>query len=162
MRVYVCVKSKGEEMMRYDFVANQQDNQFYPVCEADIEEVEGALGLKFPFELRKFLLEVGYGFIQGSEYNINRIMGPSSIRDARLKVNDFEFYPDIELYEDLEEGKLLFFEANESALLLIEISEEQNNAIYYDDIKIADSLEEFLEKVMEDDNYYIDLAGYDI
>lgn len=162
MRVYVCVKSKGEEMMRYDFVANQQDNQFYPVCEADIEEVEGTLGLKFPFELRKFLLEVGYGFIQGSEYNINRIMGPSSIRDARLKVNDFEFYPDIELYEDLEEGKLLFFEANESALLLIEISEEQNNAIYYDDTKIADSLEEFLKKVMEDDNYYIDLAGYDI
>lgn len=149
-------------MMRYDFVANQQDSQFYPVCEADIEEVEGTLGLKFPFELRKFLLEVGYGFLQSSKDNINRIMGPSSIRDARLKVNDFEFYPDIELYEDLEEGKLLFFEANESALLLIEISEEQNNAIYYDDTKIADSLEEFLKKVMEDDNYYIDLAGYDI
>jgi antitoxin YxxD len=160
--VYVCVSYKGEEMMRCDFVANQQDNQFYYVCEADIEEVERTLGLKFPFELRKFLLEVGYGFLRGSEYNINRIMGPSSIRDARLKVNDFEFYPDIELYEELEEGKLLFFEANESALLLIEISQEQHNAIYYDDIKIADSLEEFLEKVMEDDNYYIDLAGYDI
>ncbi|MFT7827052.1 SMI1/KNR4 family protein [Priestia megaterium] len=144
--------------MRYDFVADQKDNQFYPVCESDIKEVEGTLGLKFPFELRKFLLEVGYGFIQGSEYNINRIMGPSSIRDARLKVNDFEFYPDIELYEDLEADKLLFFEANKSALLLIEISEEQHNAIYYDDIKIADSLEEFLEKVMEDGNYYIDLA----
>ncbi len=84
-------------------------------------------------------------------------MGPSSIRDARLKVNDFEFYPDIEVYEDLEEDKLIFFEANESALLLIEISEEQNNAIYYDDIKIADSLEEFLKKIMEDDKYYIDL-----
>ncbi|AXI29756.1 hypothetical protein CIB87_12305 [Priestia megaterium] len=141
--------------MRYDFVANQQDNQFYHVCEADIEDAERTLGLKFPFELRKFLLEVGYGFLRGSEYNINRIMGPSSIRDARLKVNDFELYPDIELYEELEEGKLLFFEANESALLLIEISEEQNNAIYYDDIKIADSLEEFLEKVMEDDGYYL-------
>lgn len=85
-------------------------------------------------------------------------MGPSSIRDARLKVNDFEFYPDIELYEGLEEDKLLFFEVNESALLLIEISQEQKNAIYYDDIKIADSLEEFLKKVIEDDGYYIDLA----
>ncbi|MGG3193092.1 MULTISPECIES: SMI1/KNR4 family protein [Priestia] len=144
--------------MRYDFVTDQRNNQFYSVCESDIEGVEGTLGLKLPFELRKFFLEVGYGFLQGSEYNINRIMGPSSIRDARLKVNDFELYPDIELYEDLEEDKLLFFEANESALLLIEISEEQNNAIYYDDTKIADSLEEFLEKVMEDDNYYIDLA----
>lgn len=63
-------------MMRYDFVANQQDNQFYPVCESDIKEVEGTLGLKFPFELRKFLLEVGYGFIQGSEYNIKPYHGP--------------------------------------------------------------------------------------
>ncbi|MFQ6583357.1 SMI1/KNR4 family protein [Priestia megaterium] len=144
--------------MRYDFVTDQRKNQFYSVCESDIKEVEGTLGLKFPFELRKFLLEVGYGFIQGSEYNINRIMGPSSIRDARLKVNDFEFYPDIELYEDLEAGKLIFFEVNESALLLIEIGEEPHNPIYYDDIKIADSLEEFLKKMVEDDRYYIDLA----
>lgn len=144
--------------MRYDFVTNQKDNQFYSVCESDIEGVEGTLGLKLPFELRKFFLEVGYGFLQSSKDNINRIMGPSSIRDARLKVNDFEFYPDIELYEELEEGKLLFFEANESALLLIEISEEPHNPIYYDDIKIADSLEEFLKKMVEDDRYYIDLA----
>ncbi|WP_230932782.1 SMI1/KNR4 family protein [Priestia sp. TSO9] len=108
--------------------------------------------------MRKFLLEEGCGFLQGSDYNINRIMGLSSIRDARLKVNNFEFYPDIELYEDLEEDKLLFFEANESALLLIEISEEPHNPIYYDDIKIADSLEEFLKKMVEDDRYYIDLA----
>ncbi|MGF9946777.1 SMI1/KNR4 family protein [Priestia megaterium] len=143
--------------MRCDFVKTQKDNQFYPVSENDIEEVEGTLGLKFPFELRKFLLEVGYGFLQRSEYNINSIMGPFSIRDARLKVNDFKFYPDIEVYEDLEKDKLIFFEVNESALLLIEISEEQNNAIYYDDIKIADSLEEFFKKIMEDDKYYIDL-----
>lgn len=33
------------------------ENQFYPVCESDIKEVEGTLGLKFPFELSKFLLE---------------------------------------------------------------------------------------------------------
>jgi len=57
----------------------------------------------------------------------------------------------------LEEDKLIFFEVNESALLLIDISEEQHNAVYYDDIKIADSLEEFLRKIMEDDKYYIDL-----
>ncbi|RDZ17787.1 hypothetical protein C3744_02550 [Priestia megaterium] len=143
--------------MRYDFVVDEKANQFYPVRETDIEGVEETLGLKFPFELRKFLLEVGYGFFKGSEYNINHIMGPSSIRDARLKVNDFEFYPDIEFYKDLEEDKFIFFEANESALLLIEISEEQHNAIYYDDIKIADSLEKFLKKVMEDDGYYVDL-----
>lgn len=111
----------------------------------------------FPYDLREFLIEVGYGFLRKTEYNINRIMGPDSIRDARLKVNDFEFYPGIEVYEELEEGKLIFFEANESALLLIDLGAEKNNSIYYDEIKIADSLEEFLRKVMSDDKYYIDL-----
>lgn len=149
---------KGVNKMKYDFIKDYQENQFYPVSEDEIQDLEEILGLKLPFELRKFLLEVGYGFLKRSEYNINRIMGPSSIRDARLKTNDFEFYPDIEVYEDLEEDKLIFFEANESALLLIELSEEQNNPIYYDDIKIADSLEEFLIKIMDDDKYYIDLA----
>ncbi|WP_085990930.1 SMI1/KNR4 family protein [Oceanobacillus senegalensis] len=143
--------------MRFDFIKNQVGNQFFPVSEKEIEKVESTLGLKFPYDLREFLIEVGYGFLRRSEYNVNRIMGPTSIRDARLKGNDFEFYPDIEVYEELEEDKLIFFEANESALLLIDLSEEKNNSIYYDEIKIADSLEEFLRKVMDDDNYYIDI-----
>lgn len=143
--------------MRYDFITRQKENQFFSVSKYELENVEETLGLKFPSELKQFLLEVGYGFLKRSEYNINRIMGPASIRDARLKVNDFEFYPDIEVYEELEENKLIFFEANESALLLIEMGEEKNNRIYYDDIKIADSLEEFLKKIMENDKYYIDL-----
>lgn len=144
--------------MKYDSIINHEENQFYPVSQKEIEEVEESLGVKIPFELKSFLTEIGYGFLKRSEYNINRIMGPASIRDARLKVGDFEFYPDIESYEDLEENKLIFFEANESALLLIEMSEEKNNAIYYDDIKIADSLAEFLERIMENDRYYVDLG----
>lgn len=143
--------------MRFNFIKGQDGSQFFPVNENEIEEVESTLGLKIPYDLREFLLEVGYGFLRKSEYNINRIMGPASIRDARLKVNDFEFYPDIEAYEELEGDKLIFFEANESALLLIELGEEKSNSIYYDEIKIADSFEEFLRKLMDNDNYYIDM-----
>ena len=143
--------------MRFDFIKSQDGNQFFPVSEKEIEEVETTLGLKLPCDLREFLIEVGYGFLRKSEYNINRIMGPASIRDARLKVNDFEFFPDIELYEELEEDKLIFFEANESALLLIELGDEKHNSIYYDETKIADSFEEFLRKIMDDDKYYIDI-----
>ncbi|AMQ71436.1 MULTISPECIES: SMI1/KNR4 family protein [Bacillus] len=143
--------------MKYDFIKNYKENTFYPVSENEILEVENKLGLRLPYDLRQFLLEVGYGFLKKSEYNINRILGPASIRDARLKVNDFEFYPDIEVYEELEEDKLIFFEANESALLLIALGNEQNNSIYYDDIKIADSLEEFLIELMKNDKYYLDL-----
>ncbi|MCO4852827.1 SMI1/KNR4 family protein [Bacillus vallismortis] len=143
--------------MKYDFIKSYKENIFYPVNENEILEVENKLGLRLPYDLRQFLLEVGYGFLKKSEYNINRILGPASIRDARLKVNDFEFYPDIEVYEELEEDKVIFFEANESALLLIELGNEQNNSIYYDEIKIADSLEEFLKELMKNDKYYIDL-----
>ncbi|MGX4255966.1 SMI1/KNR4 family protein [Bacillus velezensis] len=143
--------------MKYDFIKTYKENTFYPVSENEILEVENKLGLRLPYDLRQFLLEIGYGFLKKSEYNINRILGPASIRDARLKVNDFEFYPDIEVYEELEEDKLIFFEANESALLLIALGNEQNNSIYYDDIKIADSLEEFLIELMKNDKYYLDL-----
>ncbi|RXZ01521.1 SMI1/KNR4 family protein [Fictibacillus sp. S7] len=140
--------------MRFDYIKEQVGNEFYPVSEKEIEEAESNLGLKFPNDLREFLLEVGYGFLKKTENN--RIMGPASIRDARLKVNDFKFYPDIEAYEELEEDKLIFFEANESALLLIGLG-EGNNPIYYDEIKIANSLEEFLRNMKDDDNYYIDI-----
>ncbi|MTH54548.1 hypothetical protein GKZ89_14180 [Bacillus mangrovi] len=143
--------------MRYEFIKNNKGSEFFPVELSEIEEVEEALGLKLPSELRDLFIEVGYGFLGESENNINRLMGPYSLRDARLKVNDFEFYPDIDAYEDLEETKLIFFEASESALLLIEMGEGKDNSIYYDDIKIANSLEEFLKKMMENDNYYIDI-----
>lgn len=67
---------------------------------------------------------MGYGFFKKLEYNINCIFGFVLIRDVRLKVNDFEFYLDIEVYEEFEEDKVIFFEVNESVLLLIELGNE--------------------------------------
>ncbi|GLO68090.1 hypothetical protein MACH08_38740 [Oceanobacillus kimchii] len=81
--------------MSLDFIKEDNENSFYPVSEYEIEDVETELNLKFPKELVNFYLEIGYGFIKGSEFNINRIMDPYSIRDFRLRINDFEYYPDI-------------------------------------------------------------------
>ncbi len=50
--------------------------------------------LSFPKELRKFYMELGYGFLKGDSGNINRLMDPLSVRDFRLKQNDFEYFPD--------------------------------------------------------------------
>ncbi|WP_191562158.1 SMI1/KNR4 family protein [Metabacillus idriensis] len=143
--------------MSYEFINVNQENSFYPVTENEIEEVEKELDLKFPEELVNFYLEVGYGFIKGSEFNINRIMDPYSIRDFRLRVNDFEFYPDIEIYDEFENNKLIFFEGSESALMSIELNENNRSPIYYYDIQIATSLEEFLRKIEENDKYYLEL-----
>lgn len=59
----------------------------------EINEVEKVLNLNIPKELKNLLLEIGYGFINGAECNVNRIMDPESIRDFRLRKGDFEFYP---------------------------------------------------------------------
>jgi len=145
--------------MSYEFIKENQENNFYPVPENEIKEVEKELDLKFPKELVNFYIEVGYGFIKGSEFNINRIMDPYSVRDFRLRVNDFEYYPDIEIYEEFENNKLIFFEGSESALMSIELNENNRSAVYYYDIQIATSLEEFLRKIEENDRYYLELLA---
>ncbi|AUO14403.1 SMI1/KNR4 family protein [Priestia megaterium] len=143
--------------MGYESMKANQENSFYPVTENEIKEVEKELDLKFPKELVNFYIEVGYGFIKGSEYNINRIMDPYSVRDSRLRDNDFEFYPDIEIYDEFENNKLIFFEGSESALMSIELNEKNSSPVYYYDIQIATSLEEFLRKIEVDDKYYLEL-----
>lgn len=145
--------------MSYEFIKANQEHSFYPVIENEIKEVERELDLKFPKELVNFYIEVGYGFIKGAEFNINRMMDPYSVRDFRLRVNDFEFYPDIEIYDEFENNKLIFFESSESALMSIELTEKNRSAVYYYDIQIATSLEEFLRKIAENDKYYLELLA---
>lgn len=143
--------------MKYDFLKEDSENKFYPVKLEEINELEEDLKLQVPKELKKLLLEIGYGFINGSEYNANRIMDTYSIRDFRLRQGDFQFYPDIDMYDEYEEDKLMFFEGSESALISIELTDKDINNIFYYDVKIADSLEEFLLKIKQDDSYYLEL-----
>lgn len=143
--------------MKYDFLKEDNENKFYPVKLEEINVVEKELKLQVPKELKEFLLEIGYGFIKGSEYNVNRIMDPYSIRDFRLRQDDFKFYPDIEIYDEYEEGKVIFFEGSESTLISIELTDRETSNIFYYDVKIASSLEEFLMKMQQDDSYYLEL-----
>lgn len=143
--------------MKYDFLKGDNQNKFYSVKIEEINELEKELNLSIPKELKDFFLEMGYGFINGSECNVNRIMDTRSIRDFRLRKGDFEFYPDIEIYDEYEVGKLIFFEGSESALISIELTDDNSGNIFYYDIKIADSLEEFVTKIQEDDNYYLEM-----
>lgn len=143
--------------MGFEFIKENDENNFYPVYENEISKVEKELELKFPEELVHFYKEIGYGFIKESEFNINRIMDPYSIRDFRLRINDFEFYPDIEIYDEFEDGKLIFFEGNESALMSIELNGKNKCPVYYYDVQIANSLEEFLRLIEENDQYYLEI-----
>ena len=129
-------------------------NQFYPLTRDKIKESESKLGIIFPKLLREFYLEIGYGVIGSEVGNINRIMDPESVLDFRLRQNDFEFYPDIEIYDEFEKDKMIFFEANESVLISIGFGSDNSGKIYYYDEEISKNLTEFLEKLSEDDTFY--------
>ena len=131
-------------------------NKFYEVKMSDIEDVENEIGIIFPDQLKKFYLEVGYGFIHGSEGNVNRIMDPYSVRDFRLRQNDFEYYTDIEIYGEFENNKLIFFEGNEVSMISIAFDNDKSNSIFYYDEKIADSFIDFINKISKDDTFYYD------
>lgn len=149
------VKRIKEMINESKVIVNQ--NKFYSVKIEEINELEKELNLNIPKELKDFLLEIGYGFINGSECNVNRIMDTKSIKDFRLRKGDFEFYPDIEIYDEYEEDKLIFFEGSESALISIELTDDNSSSIFYYDVKIADSLEKFLIKIQKNDNYYLEI-----
>ena len=49
---------------------------------------------------------------------------------------------------------MIFFEANESALISIGFGSDNSGKIYYYDEEISKNLAEFLEKLSEDDTFY--------
>lgn len=137
---YELIKSKGKK--------------FYEVLESEIVEAEKAIGITIPDELKEFYRNLGYGFFCSEQGNINRLMDPLSVRDFRLRQNDFKYYPDIQIYDYFEENKLIFFEVNESMLFSIQTNIEGKCKIYNYDKVIADSLEEFVTKIIENETYY--------
>ncbi|MBO2535690.1 SMI1/KNR4 family protein [Rummeliibacillus suwonensis] len=128
-------------MVNLKFI-NKLENKTYKVDENDILKAEKRMNISFPDDLKQLYLEVGYGFIEGQSANaINRILGPGAVADIRLREGIFELDPDLdELYDDKD--KLIFFEVNEGVYISLDI-QLVNNPIFYFDIQIADSLEDF-------------------
>ncbi len=142
-------------MADFEFI-NELANKTYNVLVDDIFKAEQRMNISFPNDLKQLYLEVGYGFIKGQSASaINRILGPGAVADIRLREGVFEFDPDLDELFD-EEDKLIFFEVNEGIYISIDL-QLVNNPIYYFDIQIAESLEDFLKKFLNNNEYYIDL-----
>lgn len=110
-----------------------------------------------PLELEEFWETIGYGFFHKHvDMSINRFMGPESFQMINLREDFYELDPDLELYQEQEYAdKSIFYELNEGVYLLISQEAENNkNAIYYFDEKIADSLEDFLIRFDQDSHYF--------
>ncbi|TVX82921.1 SMI1/KNR4 family protein [Peribacillus simplex] len=143
-------------MAKFDYIKNS-NHKFFPLKEKDLINAEERLGLKIPPELREFYLEVGYGFFKGNNENsISRLMDPDTIADITLREGIFEYDSDLEgIYEEAD--KLVFYEVNEGVYLTLDLNDTQRNSVHFFDNKIADSLESFIKKVDEDNEYFFDM-----
>lgn len=139
--------------MSFKELVKEREN-FYKVVDNEIMQAENNMKIQFPSELVRFYKEIGYGFFGSEKGNINRLMDPLSIGDFRLRQNDFEYFPDIEIYEEFEENRLIFFEVNETVLFSIELCDGDTQKIFLYDIVIALSLEEFVEEFVKDESFY--------
>ncbi|AJI11159.1 SMI1/KNR4 family protein [Bacillus cereus] len=137
-------------------IKSNQPPILYPLPKEEIAEAEDLLKMQFPKELKRFYEEIGYGFLNTNRNLINRFMDPISVADFRLRQDIYEHNPNLDDTDD--EESLVFFEITEISFLTIKFKEENELGqcpIYSENIKIADSLEEFLIKMDENPDYYI-------
>ena len=129
---------------------------FLKIKQSDIDEAESLLGFNIPKPLTKFYLKYGYGNLP-SKYNSNLFMHPVTAANFRLMSEEFENFPDIDFYAEYNKSKFVFFEANETAFFAVNIDGTNEN-VYYRDIVIANSIKEFLVKMVENEDYYLSLT----
>lgn len=124
---------------------------FWSIDISEIEAAESELGLIFPDQLRRFFIEIGYGFFDGSRSFVNRMMDPASIADFHLERNYYEYSEERD--EGLiKEGDIAFFELDSSTHLTVR---PETGAVYYCSDKIAESIEEFVSEMKDKADYFL-------
>ena len=94
-------------------------------------------------DLSDFYRAYSCGLAMSGKRSINRLSGPNGRADIRLGKGGYEFDPDLAMYEKDEENAVIFFEIGEGLSASIGL---HGGKRFYSDERIADSLEEFLEK----------------
>lgn len=128
---------------------------FYGVDPEVIQLVDNVLTI--PLELKEFYQSIGYGFMLDLvDDSIDRLLDPIEFKKINLREDYYQYDPTLELFlSPFYEDKLIFFEVNEGVYLLVDkYNTDGKNAIYYFNEKIAESLEEFLQRFDEEPYYF--------
>lgn len=128
---------------------------FYPVKPETIRTAESNMGIIFPESLTQFYLNVGYGFLGTHKHNINRIMDPGSVEEFYLGTGQYKSSEEVEVFGEYSKDKLVFFEVHESLFLSIGITKLNKGKIYYFDQLIANDINEFFEKYLENEDFFL-------
>jgi len=124
----------------------------------EITEAEKRMGIQFPESLRKFYQEYGYGFVNNKWHSINKLLAPKTCADFRLREDVYKydyFYEDEWDNTNAEKWSLIFFEYYPQEHLSIGLEDGKIYTIIPEVTPIADSLEEFLEKIVVPE-YWLD------
>lgn len=139
----------------FETIKSNPQNTFYPVNAEAIHRAESNMGIIIPDTLIQFYLTIGYGFLETCTYNINRIMGPSSIEEFYLGTGQFQNSEEVKIFAKYTKDKLVFFEVTESLFLSIGITKMNKGKIYYYDELIANDMNEFFKKYLENERYFL-------
>ena len=133
----------------FEFISDRFQNQrnfvFYKVNDSEITNSEKRMGMKFPASLAIFYREIGYGFIKGEPYFINRIMAPDDIADFVCGEEEYA-YVDKSIYGP---NSLVFLHISDEDFLTIDYEDGKEGCIRYFGGVIANSFIEFLEKALK-------------
>ena len=146
---YRVVSSREEDIDR----GRESKHLFIPVQPFDLLEAENELGFRLPSELDEFYSKIGYGFFyNNSNKDFNRFLSPDVLVEINLRQDQFEFDPDLELYDN--PNHLIFFQVNEGVYLTVDRSVKGDKSpVYYVTSNISNSIEEFLKNYDEDPEY---------
>lgn len=139
----------------FELLKSNPNHTFYPVKPEAIRTAESNMGIIFPETLTQFYLNVGYGFLETHTHNINRIMDPGSVEEFYLGTGQFENSEEVDILGGYTKDKIVFFEGHESLYLSIGITKLNKGRIYYYDDVIANDLNEFFVKYLENETYFL-------
>ena len=143
-------------MEMFEKLNENPKHTFYPVKAEEIQKAEADMGILIPDRLKQFYLNIGYGFLETRMYNINRVMGPGSVEEFYFGTGQFQNSGEVEILGEDTKDKLVFFEVHESLFLSIGITKLNRGMIYYYDERIAGDMEEFFDKYLENERYFLD------
>lgn len=151
---YRVVSDRKEDIDK----GRQWKHLFIPLKPFALLEAEEELGFRFPKELDDFYSKIGYGFFyNNSNRDFNRFLSPDVVAAINLRQDQYEFDPDLEIYDD--PNHIIFFEVNEGVYLTLDRTIKGGESpVYYVMSKIADSIEIFLREYDKNIDYLNNLV----
>lgn len=137
---------------------NGKDSEhcFHSIPHGQLEHAEQRMGCAFPAQLRDFYQHIGCGFLCQSDVNfVDRIMDPESVADFTLREGRYKLSS---YHEFLEEDELVFLELGDDCYLTMASSGDATEIRYYGEV-VASDLTEFLGKMEDTANYFVELDG---